>query len=290
MSAPEIFNYRLPATVAGVFPGAHAGQMVGMGKLFKRHAPLIASPDPRRIDLRASVLDPYRQFSVRVYQQASQLSVYLLADLSASMSFSGDQDKKTILRDCLLSIAASAEQAGDRFGFIGCADGIDPAHVLLASKVDSGRVLQLAERLFQLRLTGRAQGLLQACRYLPPKPSLIFLLSDFYLPPAFINRLLSVFAPHTLIPLVIWDRREYDNLPPWGLLHLRDAETGKHRMVLMRPQLRRRITEAFRQRRQQLQRQLQSLGCEPLFLRNGYSAGQLEHYFQRMTALTGDRR
>lgn len=286
MSSPDIFSYRLPTKVAGVFPGAHAGQLVGMGKLFKRHAPLIASPDPRRIDLKASFLDPYRQFNVRVYQQVSRLSVYLLADLSASMNFQGDRNKQTIVCDCLQSIAASAGQAGDRFGFIGCANTIDPAYLLLPSAVDPGRILQLTERLRQLSFTGRAEGLLAARRYLPSKPSLIFLLSDFYWPRSLIDRLLPTLSAHTVIPLVIWDRREYDHLPTWGLLRLRDAETGKQRMVMMRPQLRQRITEAFRQRQHQLQRRLRNFGCEPLFLHDGYSAGQLEQYFQRLSAFS----
>ncbi len=52
--AIESFHYRLAHPGYSVFPGAHPGQMVGSGQLFKRHEPLLASPDPRRIDLRAS--------------------------------------------------------------------------------------------------------------------------------------------------------------------------------------------------------------------------------------------
>jgi len=115
MNPTQIFQYRLATPSSRVYPGAHVGRMVSSGHLFKQHEPLIAHPDPRRIDLRASVLDVFGQYRVRVYQQHSLIDVLLLADLSASMS-----QNKALLLACLDSIAESAFSYGDRFSFMAC--------------------------------------------------------------------------------------------------------------------------------------------------------------------------
>lgn len=284
MSRTQTFNYRVSSKVRGAYPGAHVGQMVGAGQLFKRHAPLIASPDPRRIDLRASLLDPFQQFNVRVYQQATQLTVFLLADLSASMSFQGDRDKRGALADGLLSVADSASQAGDLFGFIGCADAVDSDYLLLPSAHGQQRIRRVAESLRQAPLHGQAKGLLQAVRYLPARPALVFLLSDFHWPAGLITHLLQALSRHFVVPLALWDKQEYERLPAWGSIRLRDLESGRQRTLLMRPALRRKIIAAFERRRDELTRQFRAFGCEPLFLDEGFQAERLNQYFLRHSA------
>ncbi|WP_256360841.1 hypothetical protein [Methylomonas koyamae] len=71
--------------------------MVGNGQLFKRHEALLARPDPRRLDLRASVLDPFGQYRVRAYQEHDRVEVMVLADLSASLAYAGRFDKREVL-------------------------------------------------------------------------------------------------------------------------------------------------------------------------------------------------
>ncbi|WP_305908860.1 DUF58 domain-containing protein [Methylomarinum sp. Ch1-1] len=281
---PQRFDYRVSAKIRGAYPGAHVGQMVGAGQLFKRHAPLIASPDPRRIDLRVSALDPFEQFNVRVFQQTSQLTVYLVADLSASMGFQGVNDKQQALVDCLLSIAASVWRSGDRFGFVGCSDSVEQRYLVTPSANSQGRVRQLADNLLTSSLQGGAEGLMQARRYLPSQPALVFLLSDFYLSMTSIERLLQSLNHHFVVPLVLWDKQEYQQLPDWGSMRLRDLESGKQRTLLLRPALKRKIIDAFRQRHRQLQRIFRAFGCEPLFLQDGYRAEQLSQYFLRQSA------
>jgi hypothetical protein len=55
MSTTEEFHYRLPQRVAGWRPGSHPGSSLGVGQEFVSHASLYDWPDPRRLDLRASV-------------------------------------------------------------------------------------------------------------------------------------------------------------------------------------------------------------------------------------------
>ncbi len=53
--APRDIPYRLAWRASAVRAGVHKSRHAGAGGLFRDHANLLASPDPRRIDLGASV-------------------------------------------------------------------------------------------------------------------------------------------------------------------------------------------------------------------------------------------
>lgn len=273
--APAIrsFHYRLAHPDYCVFPGAHPGQAIGSGQLFKRHEPLLASPDPRRIDLRASMLDPFQQYRVRVFQQHSKLSVYVVADLSASM-----RGKQEALADFVLSAAQSALESGDSFGFIGCGQQLD-RHWLLPAGQTMQPVHELAARLRTHTGHGTAASLAQATQLLPPRRSLVFWVSDDHLDEITLRRLLQSLTPHAVVPVVWWAEAEYRTLPDWGLVRFQDAESGGHKTLLMRPALKQRIVQAFEQRRQLLKRTFRAFGMEALFISGGYRAELLERYF-----------
>ena len=278
-----IFYYKKPAQQS-VFPGAHPGKIVGSGQLFKHHVPLISSPDLRHIDLRASVLDPFENFQIKAFQQQSQLNLFLLADLSASMNYQGEQNKSQVLIDCLQSIAQSAYAHGDRFGFVGCGKKIETELVISPANQQQGRVVALAKWLQTSQYQGQAESFLQAANYLPSKASLVFLLSDFNLPMEVIQQQMQRLNQHTVVPLVLWDSQEYSQLPNWGVVKFADMEQRKSRTLFMRPSLKQRIIQAFDQRKQQLQQCFRAFGCEPLFLNKGYRAELMTQYFLQHAA------
>ena len=273
--APAIrsFHYRLAHPGYSVFPGAHPGQVVGSGQLFKRHEPLLASPDPRRIDLRASLLDPFLSYRVRVFQQHSKLAVYVIADLSASM-----RGKLAALADFVLSAAQSALETGDSFGFIGCSRHLD-RHWLLPAGQSMQPVRELATRLRTYAGRGEANSLAQAVRRLPTRRSLVFWVSDGHLAAESLRQALQPLATHAVVPLVWWDEAEYRALPDWGLVRFQDAENGRGKTLLMRPALKQRIVDSFEQRRLLLQQSFRAFGMEALFITGGYRAEALERYF-----------
>jgi uncharacterized protein (DUF58 family) len=281
--APDIFRYRPARPAAGVFPGAHPGQMVGGGQLFKRHEPLIASPDPRRIDLRASVLDPFGGYRVRVYQQKSTLDVYLIADLSASMSFPGRLNKQRVLVDFLLSAASSAFSYGDSFGFIGCGRQFEQRWLVQGCR-QMGSIRALASHLESHVFAQGSESLPETARFLPASRALVFLLSDFHFGADRLHSLMHAINRHDVVPLVLWDSAEYLDLPPWGLIKYQDMENGSLRTLFMRPALRRKIVQAYEQRRRQLQRAFRGFGAEPLFIDGHYQAAHVDHYFQQRLA------
>lgn len=276
----ETLHYRLPWQSSSVYPGAHPGQMIGAGQLFKRHEPLIASPDPRRIDLRASVLDPFSSYRVRVYQQQSAVNVYLIADLSASMGYA---DKQQTLIRFLLAAAHSAFGYGDKFGFIGCTGRIEQRWLLPAGQ-HLGRVSALAKQLENLTVTGNANGLQYASAFLSAERSLVFLLSDCHFPLAQLRAVLGSLQAHDVIPLVLWTPEEYADLPNWGLISFQDAESNATRTVLMRPALRQKIIAAYRQRQDDLKNTFRAFGCEPLFITERYSTQTVNRHLQQRVA------
>jgi len=277
-SPSPIFQYRLAMPSTRVYPGAHAGRRVSSGHLFKQHEPLLAHPDPRRIDLRASVLDVFGQYRVRVYQQHNLIDVLLLADLSKSMS-----QNKTLLMDCLDAIAESAFSYGDRFSFIGCGSERAAAYQLSHCQ-QRGALRAFSQQLQAARFTPHNPHWQSALPHLPNRPSLIFLLSDFHFDLASLAPILPQLRQHDVIPLVVWQTGDYENLPEWGLVNFQDSESRATRTLFMRPALRRTIVQRFQERRQHLQSFFRSYGCEPLFLQDDFNAAQLQAYFSQRAA------
>ncbi len=273
----ESFHYRLAHPGYSVFPGAHPGQMVGSGQLFKRHEPLLVSPDPRRIDLRASLLDPFQQYRVRVFQQHSKLSVYVIADLSASMT-----DKLPAVAELVLSAAQSALQIGDHFGFIGCGHAIDH-HWILPAGSAMQPVRALVNRLQGLRDQTSADSLSKIAPLLPHKRCLLLLVTDGHFSIKRLQAILQPLTQHAVVPMVWWDTTEYSDLPDWGLVRFKDAESRRSRTLLMRPAFKQRIVQAFEQRRLQLRQSFRAFGMEPLFLSDDYRADTLNRYFQQQS-------
>ena len=89
------------------------------GMEFNRLVSLQQYPDPRRLDLRASIIDPYERWLVREFKQRSSVSVFAIVDLSASVRFHGLQNGKNLITKILTSVMNSVRRYGDRFGLIG---------------------------------------------------------------------------------------------------------------------------------------------------------------------------
>lgn len=283
MITPQPFRYRLFQASNRVFPGAHPGQMVSSGQLFKRHEPLIASPDPRRIDLRASVLDPFGGFRVRVYQQQCAVSVYVIADLSASMDFATVPDKRRFIADFAVAAASSAFDSGDSCGFIGCGARIENRWVLPAGR-QMGPLQSLAQRLQQASFSGTAASLPQAAQHLSARRSVVFLLSDCHFDLGLLQHTLRTLQGHDVVPVVPWHPDACANLPQWGVIKFRDSESRGSRTLFLRPALRQKILDAFDARRRELQRCFRAFGCEPLFVGDRYNAATFNAYFLRRAA------
>jgi hypothetical protein len=272
------FLYRISQLGFRVMPGAHQSAMTGAGQLFKRHDSLLANPDTRRLDLRASVLNPFQDFKVKVYQQTSRIPVLVIADLSRSLSYVGLADKQHTLADFVASAAYSAHQTGDGFSLLGCGKEID-TRWRVAEQFGLGLIPTLQNSLKSIKLTGKAESLNHIRCYLPTKRALVFVVSDFHLPVERINQLFALLAGHSVVPVVLWDDTECAAIPDWGIWKVKDLESQNTRTYLLRPSYKRKIVTAFQQRKQRLQQSCRAFAAEPLFIHGAYNADAVTNYF-----------
>ena len=117
------FHYRLPQRFGGQRPGAHAGSSLGAGQQFAAHRRLLDHPDPRRIDLRASLRDVRGDWLVRIARQRVAVPVHALVDVSASMHFGAARSKLARAADFVDALGHSAFRAGDPVGLMGFDSG-----------------------------------------------------------------------------------------------------------------------------------------------------------------------
>ncbi len=275
-------HYRIEHRALGHFPGHHRSHRGHGGLEFRGHASLLDAPDPRRLDLHASLRDPNNDaghWRVRVYSQRLSIPVLVVADLSASMGFEGERRKLEVLADLTESLAWSAWRTGDAFGFIGCDETVRSDWLTPPSRA-RGLGGPLAERLRRLQPLGRSsRGLLDAHRHLGRQRALLFLVSDFHAPLAEVERVLDSLATQSLVPVVLWDRLEFAlGLRP-GLAWLRDPESGQQRLVWWRAALRERWAAQHAQRREDLLAIFRRRRLRPLFIEGGFDAEAVTRHF-----------
>lgn len=275
---PREFHYRLRGRAAGARPGGHPGLRTGDGQDFRHLAPFLAHPDPRRLDLRASLTDPFETWRVRLYRQHSAIPVVALADLSGSMAYRGVHPKMAVLADFIEGLAASVYRMGDTLRVVAAGERAYPEFSLPPSR-QPGAVFRLAGRLRRYRPEGvGCRGLAAAGRQLSGRRALVFVLSDFHFPLSLARELMAGLVRHEVVPVIIWD--EGEKLPGGrGIARLADLESGGPRLLLLRPGLRERLAENIRQRRERLAALFRQCGWEPLYLPAGFEADRITRYF-----------
>jgi hypothetical protein len=275
---PEV-HYRIAGLAGGSFPGHHRSRSGEHGFEFRTHASLFDSPDARRLDLHASLRDPFGQWLVRVNSLRKSIPVAVVADLSASMGFEGAQRKTGVLADFTASLAWSAWRTGDSFGFVGCDEQVRDAW-LLAQTRQRGAGLALAERLRVLQPQGRsAAALREAHRHLPQRRTLVFLVSDFHLPLPEVEVVLASLSHHDVVPVLLWQEGEFDLAAAHGLLQGVDPESGQRRWLWWRPALRERWRAARAQRRAALGHLFAAQRLDPLVIEGAFDADAVTRHF-----------
>ncbi len=272
----EEFHYQVSWRSRSALPGSHRSTQAGGEQEFYGHAPLVSRPEAHNLDIHASLLDPFQQYVVRTFRQRGIIDVALIADLSASMAFA---DKMQLLADFTQSAAYSAYRTGDNFCFYGC-DTALRSEFYLPPRWYKGGTPELAEQLRSfLPRASDCQSISRMHEYLPHRRCLAFFISDFHFPLHIIAQMFDALVKHDVIPIVLWNTHEYENLPQWGLVRLHDAETGQDRHLLMRPAFKEKIKQHFISRRSQLRHLFMRYGRQPFFISGQFQADRLTRYF-----------
>ena len=263
-------SYRPRERAEGVVIGAHRGRSAGGQGVFLDQVTYLRQPDPRRIDLRLTLRDPFENVYVRRFEQRLAIALYAVVDLSRSMRFEGIAQKMALVGRLCVSLAKSAHELGDAFGLIGC-DNIVRQDFFFPATRNRGLELEIERRFRQFEPERRsAKGLAQVAPYLAGKRKLVFLISDFRMPLSDIEAVLDSLSRHDIVPIIVSDSAEEIELPSFGLIEAQDLESGASRLIFMRPGLRRR----WRGEAEARQRALNNL-----FLRYGRPAFELKDDF-----------
>lgn len=270
--------YAIPWRTSGVRVGAHKSYLRGSGGLFRDIVPLTSFPDPRRIAIRASLSDPFDRLLVRRAEQPSAIDVAVLIDLSASMSFKGRCNKIALGADFAEAVAICAERTGDTFALLPFDRTL--RHDLVLWKTMS-RAAQLGA-IDRLRhaTAGRegANGIAEAGAAIAGARKLVFIISDFLWPDETARAAAEALAFHDIVPIQLRDSQELDDLPRWGLLNLRDLETGRHRLIAMRPSLKEKWLTLRNDQRERITRVLDANSREMFTVRDSIDWMRLTAY------------
>lgn len=285
MNNPQEFYYHLGWRARGAQAGSHPTRTLGGNADFQSYVPFMENPNPRRIDIRATLRTVPRQLMSRAYHERGAIAVYAVLDLSASMRFSGSSDKLNLLADIVASAAWSAVRSGDSFGLVACDKTVrsdlfeEPTHRLSLAEEIRAKLLakqQVSHSIDKPTQPLSASALPLAAQHLRQKRSLVFLISDFHLPDTLISQTLSSLTRHDVVPLVLWDSAEYSSIPNWGWARVRDMEGGGERSLFLRPSLIQKIKATYDARRISIAALCLKAGVRaPFFIEDTFKAEQL---------------
>lgn len=274
MTAPADILYRPRGRFRSKDGGAHASSEVGGFGVFRDQTSFLRYPDARRIDLRATLRDPFGETYVRRFERRSAIDVYAFVDLSASMGFVGVVDRFAVACDLCASLAFSSTRMGDRFGLIAGAGHSRESAFLPATRSPSAALRAVARLRGERPAGASAESLRLAATRLGEGRKLVLLISDFRWPERFVQEVFEALARHDVVPVVLVDSIELDP-PRWGLLELQDSETGRRRMVVMRPALKKRWIDAEAARREKLRRLAARCARAPVFIEDRFDPRSL---------------
>jgi hypothetical protein len=284
MNAPREFHYKLPRRAAGWRPGSHPGSSLGAGQEFVSHVSLYYRPDPRRLDLRASLRDLRGDWLVRVNRQRVSVPVYVIADVSTSMSAGRERTKLQVAAEFVEALSQSAFRVGDALGMLAF-DAHERSDLFVPALVSRGIGTLMATALANCEgVAGDIAGLEECAVHLAASQGLIFLVSDFHWPLERLSSVLDLLAHAYVVPMVIWSPIEVEPPAQDALVRLRDAESGSQRTLWLRPKLRARWREAVQNRRAQLEAPFTERGIRPFYVNGEFDSDALSRYFFEATA------
>ena len=211
-----------------IFAGEYHSAFKGRGMTFSEVREYQYGDDIRSIDwnVTARFNHPY----VKVFEEERELTVMLLIDVSGSGSFGTRQQYK---RDLITEISAvlsfSAIENNDKIGVIMFSDRVEK---FIPPQKGRKHILRIIRELLEFTPESQGTDISESLRFLTnaiKKRCTAFVISDFR-DKGYSRSLQVANNKHDVAALHIYDRREAE-LPPVGLVRVRDAETGRERWL-----------------------------------------------------------
>jgi hypothetical protein len=284
MAISHEFHYKIPRRSAGWRPGSHTGSSLGAGQEFVAHRRLYDRPDPRRLDLRASLREVRGDWLVRIHRQRVAVSVYVIVDVSASMRFGEPRSKLQVVADFVEDLGQSAFRAGDLLGMIAF-DAHLREDLFVPALLSRGHGSLMADALRACDgSAGGIEGLEEAVVQLAGRDGLIFLVSDFHWPLDRLDAVLDRMQPAFVVPMVVWDPAEIEPPRQDGLIEVRDAESDATRTLWLRSSVRDRWRESVARRRETLDRLFAARAIRTFHVSGAFDGDALSRYFFEVPA------
>jgi len=279
------FVYRVRGSAGGARPGAHGGRTEGAGDGFAGHRSLFERPDPRRLDVRASLNAVPREWRVRTYHQRSAVTLQVLLDVSASMRLGEPATKLAVAGALVDALVRSAARLGDAVGMAGF-DTAWRQDLSVAPRVGRGvgaALRECVERAGRGSLaTAGVPGIRACAERVTGRPALVFLVSDFLFPLDGLDaavRALGGGGSTRTVPIVVRDPGELALPDGFGWVPMRDVETGRARSIWLHDSARRRWREAIARQRDTLASVFAADGVRPFTLQGRLDGEALTRWF-----------
>ncbi len=212
-----------------LFAGEYHSAFKGSGMAFSEVRNYTPGDEIRKIDW--NVTARFNSPFIKVFEEEREMTVILLVDVSKSELFGTKQQlKREVITEICAVLSFSAIQNNDKIGLIFFSDQVEK---FIPPKKGKGHILRIIRELLTFEAEGKGTNIEVVLKFMTnaiKKKSTAFLLSDFIDEGDFKHALKIANKKHDLVALKIYDQRERE-LPNIGLVPLRDAESGKIRMI-----------------------------------------------------------
>ena len=212
-----------------IFAGEYHSAFKGRGMTFSEVRQYQYGDDIRNIDW--NVTARHNRPYVKIFEEERELTVMLMIDVSASRNFGTiSKLKKNQITEIAAVLAFSAIQNNDKIGVIFFSDKIEK---FIPPKKGRTHILHIIRELIDFYPEDKQTDIEQALEYMTnsiKKRCTCFVISDFIDEHDFAHALAIANRKHDVVALRVYDPRE-NQLPPVGMMYLRDAETGEQMWV-----------------------------------------------------------
>lgn len=213
-----------------LFSGGYQSTFKGRGMSFSEVREYSYGDDIRNIDwnVTARTSTPH----VKVFEEERELSMLLIFDVSGS-TFTGyhREERIGLMTELSAVLSFSALQNNDKVGLLLFSDKV---HRFITPKKGKKHILRIIREMVNHPQKGGTTDINHALKYANnflKKRSIVFLLSDFYIPAESYRDSLRILArKHDLIGIQFTDQWD-ESLPHVGLLPVRDKETGETYLI-----------------------------------------------------------
>ncbi|MGM9805144.1 MAG: DUF58 domain-containing protein [Candidatus Aphodosoma sp.] len=208
-----------------IFAGEYHTAFKGKGMTFAEVREYQYGDDIRNIDW--NVTARYRNPYVKIFEEERELTVMLLIDVSASRQFgTTDNFKQDIITEIAATLSFSAIQNNDKIGVIFFSDHIEK---YIPPQKGRKHILYIIRELIEFKPEHQGTDICQAIRFMTnviKKRCTAFVISDFIDDNMSQESLTIANRKHDMVFIKLYDRCDAE-LPPVGLVKMKDSETGE---------------------------------------------------------------